>query len=50
MNDNVKPIMGEAEVNELIKLVDQIRLMRDGEYVYSTLEAAVLIHQVAKRR
>lgn len=44
-DNNVRPVMSEGEKAELLRLVDRIRLVHNGEYIYSALEAAVLIHQ-----
>lgn len=45
-NTNVKPIMGEEELEAALRLVQRIRLTaNDGNPMYTNLEAAVLVHE-----
>lgn len=43
---NVKPIMGEEELEAALRLVQRIRLLaNDGNFMYKNIEAAVLVHE-----
>lgn len=47
---NVKPIMGEDELEAALRLVQRIRLTaNDGNPMYTNLEAAVLLHEYMKQ-
>lgn len=46
---NVKPIMGEEELEAALRLVQRIRLLaNDGNFMYKNIEAAVLVHEYTK--
>lgn len=44
-SERITPIMGEGELKEALRVVERIRMVHNGEYVLSPVEAAELIHR-----
>lgn len=45
MTEKPQPLYGEDELNEALKVVYRIRMMHNGEYVMTALQAADLIYR-----